>query len=246
MGITINTGNIIRAGAAATLIEVATGVRLAINTDPVMSKLLVATGTAGTVAIITTSLVDGTTATLPTVTVTAGANAATFTSGAATAGTAGVSGVDVISGGASADFIVGGGGADTITGGAGADNLFFLQAHSTLSSLNVITDYRAAAGDNAGALDTIIIGNVATAAGTNATVQDLSASASLGAALNAAANTNAQAAGLSVFMWGGNTYAFVETTGGTTTFVTSDFLVQIVGTPFTTATGIAGLGIDGV
>jgi hypothetical protein len=48
-------------------------------------------------------------------------------------------------------------------------------------------------------------------------------------------------------MYGGDTYVLVETTGANTpTFVTTDFLVKITGTPFTTSTAIAGLGIDGI
>jgi Ca2+-binding RTX toxin-like protein len=155
-------------------------------------------------------------------------------------------GVDSIDGGAGADTIVGGGGADVITGGAGIDVIYFAKEMSNLSNLVTLTDYRAATGDNAGALDTLVITNQVAAAGTIATVQDLSTSASLGAALNAAANSNTQNIGLSVFMWGGNTYAYVETTGADTTFTTSDFLVKITGTTWTTATAIAGLGFDGV
>jgi len=133
-----------------------------------------------------------------------------------------------------------------LTGDAGADRFFFLKAQSVLSSLATITDYRAAGGNNAGGADTIILGDVATQAGTVATVQDFSSQASLGAALNAAANGNAVDRGLVVFMWGGDTYVLVETTGATTTFVTTDFLVKLTGTPFTTSTAIAGLGIDGI
>jgi len=151
-----------------------------------------------------------------------------------------------IIGGAGADVIVGGGGADILTGGAGVDKFVFLQAHSVLGSIATITDYRAAAGDNAGALDTIVLGNQATAAGTIATVQDFLTSASLGAALNLAANGNTVSAGLVVFIYGGDTYAMVETTGATATYVAGDFLVKITGTPFTTSTALAGLGFDGV
>lgn len=164
-----------------------------------------------------------------------------------TAGTAGTNADDTIIGGAGVDTIVGGGGNDVLTGDAGADRFAFVKADSTLGNLATITDYRAAAGNNAGAADTIILGDVVSAVGTVTTVQDLSAQASLGAALNAAANSNTTAAnGVVVFMYGGDTYVLVETTAATATFVATDFLVKITGTPFNTSTAIAGLGIDGL
>jgi Ca2+-binding RTX toxin-like protein len=215
-----------------------------------------------------TQLAGIVTATAPTVTTTTGSATGTltfiadgvhtlaFTRGAATAsitattatgtaGTAGTVGDDIITGGAGADLIFGGGGVDTLTGDAGIDRFFFLNGQARLSSLPTITDYRSATGNNAGALDTILIGDQVVVAGTTATVQDLSTSASLGTALNAAANTNTQAMGLSVFMWGGSTYFYVEAVNATT-FVTTDTLIKITGTPYTTATAIAGLGFDGV
>jgi hypothetical protein len=51
-----------------------------------------------------------------------------------------------------------------------------------------------------------------------------------------------------VFTHGSDTYAFVETTGATTTHVAADFLVKLTGTPTGLAVGatIAGAGIDAV
>jgi len=242
MGLTVNTGAITKALANITLTEIAAGVIAAVNADPVVGKLVTASQAAAGVAIVFTSLIDSTNTTAPTVTITTATNSPTYTAGAATAGTAVTAGADTVLGGAGADVIIGGGGADVLTGGADADTFFFLKAHSVLGSLATITDYRATGMGS----DVIVFGDITTLAGTTATVQDLSTSASLGAALNAAANTNTVGAGLSVFIWGGNTYVYVETTGATTTFVTTDALVVLTGTPFNTSTAIAGLGIDGV
>jgi len=229
--------------AAADVLAASTGLAAAINANPNLTGLIgTATNALGVVTV--TARVDGV---LPTAITEASADAGvTVATTNTTTGTAGTTGVDTIVGGAGADLIVGGGGADVLTGDAGADRFFFLKAQSVLGSIATITDYRAAAGNNAGAADTIVLGDVVTQAGTVATVQDLSSQASLGAALNAAANGNAVDRGLVVFMWGGDTYILVETTGATTSFVTSDFLVKITGTPYTTATAIAGLGIDGI
>ncbi len=242
MGLTVNTGAITKAATDITLNEIATGVRLAVNTDPVMGKLVVVTGSNA--ALVFTSLVDGTTGTLPTVTVTTATNSPTFTAGAATAGTAGTVAIDTIDGGAGADVIVGGGGADTITTGAGADNVFFLKAHSNLATMATITDFTFAVGGSSN--DKIIIGDVSTVASNKTTVQDLSSSATLAAALDAAALAATTDAGLSVFVWGGNEYAYVETTGATATYQASDFVVKLTGLPLAVGATIAGSGFDAV
>jgi hypothetical protein len=83
----------------------------------------------------------------------------------------------------------------------------------------------------------------ATAFGTVATVQDFSAQGSLGAALNAAAAANAVVRGLSIFMFGGNTYAYIENTAAGATFdATNDFLLQLDGVMFTTSTALTNTG----
>jgi len=161
-----------------------------------------------------------------------------------TPGTAGTSAVDSLDGGAGADLLVGGGGADTITTGSGADRVFFLKAHSNAATLTTITDFTYAVGGSSN--DTIILGDVATAVGTVTTVQDLSSSASLTAALNAAALANAVDNGLSVFIYGGDTYAYVETTGATGTYQAADFVVKLTGTPLAAGATIAGTGFDAV
>jgi len=227
---TVNAG----ADAAATEGALAT----AINGNAALAGIATASAASGD--LVVTFLVDG--ALQATASASNGGN--TFAATATTTGTVGTTGVDTIDGGAGADLIFGGGGADRLTGGADADQFFFLKAQSTLANLATITDYRATGAGT----DTIVLGDVTAAAGTVATVQDFSAQASLGAALNAACAGNAVDNGLIVFMWGGNTYVLVETDGGgdPTTFVATDFLVMITGTPFTTATAIAGLGIDGI
>lgn len=159
-------------------------------------------------------------------------------------GTAGTTAVDVIDGGAGADVLVGGGGADTITTGAGADTIFMLQAHSVLAAAATITDYTYAV--DATSNDTLTIGDVTTIIGTTLTVQDLSAQTTLALALGAAANTNTVDAGLSVFIWGGDEYVYVETTGSTTTYAATDTVVKLTGLPLASGDAIAGAGFDAV
>jgi Ca2+-binding RTX toxin-like protein len=229
--------------AAADVLAASTGLAAAINANTNLTGLI-ATATNALGVVTVTALVDG----VLTTGITEGSadNGVTVATANTTTGTAGTTGADTVVGGAGADLIVGGGGADVLTGDAGIDRFFFLKAHSVLGSIATITDYRAAAGNNAGAADTIVLGDQVAVAGSVATVQDFSSAASLGAALNSAANGNATNVGLVVFMYGGDTYALVETTGGNTTYTAGDFLIKITGTPFTTATALAGLGFDGV
>jgi Ca2+-binding RTX toxin-like protein len=225
-----------------TLAEIGVGIRAALAADPVLSKLIAISGTAP--AVIFTSLVDGVLA-APTVTFTkTGADAVTYTVGTLTAGTAGTTAVDSVDGGAGADVIVGGGGADILTGGAGADNFFFVSGQSTLATMGTITDFTFAAGGSSN--DKIIIGDLATAIGTRTVVQDLSASTTLAAALGTAAATNLVNNGLSVFTWGGDSYAYVEGTGATTTYAAGDFVVKLTGVPLAVGATIAGSGFDAV
>lgn len=222
--------------------EIAIGISAAIAADPVMSQLIKATVVG--VGVVLTSLVDGVLA-APTVTLTkTGTIAPAYIVGTLTAGTAGTVAVDTIDGGAGADLIVGGGGADILTGGAGVDTFFFLKGHSNQAALATITDYTYAVGGSSN--DKIILGDVVTAAGTITKVQDLSSSATLGAAFNAAALSNTQDLGLVAFIFGGNTYMMVETTGATSDYVSSDFAVKLTGTPIAAGTALAGLGFDAI
>jgi S-layer protein len=227
-----------------TAAEIATGIRTAVANDAVLSKLISTSEGASTAHVIFTSLVDGVLA-APTVTLTkTGAQAVGYTVGTLTAGTAGTTAVDTIDGGAGADLIVGGGGADILTGGAGADNFFFVSGQSTLATMGTITDFTFATGGSSN--DKIIIGDLATAIGTRTVVQDLTASATLAAALGTAAATNLVNSGLSVFTWGGDSYAYVEGTGATTTYAAGDFVVKLTGVPLAVGATIAGSGFDAV
>jgi hypothetical protein len=64
--------------------------------------------------------------------------------------------------------------------------------------------------------------------------------------LNAAALANTVADGLSVFTFGGDTYAYVETTGATGTYQAADFVVKLTGTSLAAGATIVGSGFDAV
>lgn len=162
-------------------------------------------------------------------------------------GSAEADGILVIKGGSGNDTLNSGKGADTLTGGAGADNFVFgPNGISTFSALDTITDYRATTGANAGAADTITLRGATVVASDKVTVQDLSTASDLADALNTAANGATTDNGLSVFLFGGDTYAYVETTGASTTYVENDTLIKLAGTPFAAGDSIAGLGIANV
>ncbi|WP_347883729.1 DUF4214 domain-containing protein [Pseudomonas aestiva] len=162
-------------------------------------------------------------------------------------GSAEADGILVIKGGSGDDTLNSGKGANTLTGGAGADNFVFgPNGISTFGALDTITDYRATTGANAGAADTITLRGATVVASDKATVQDLSTASDLADALNTAANGATTDNGLSVFLFGGDTYAYVETTGSSTTYVENDTLIKLAGTPFAEGTSIAGLGIANV
>jgi len=167
-------------------------------------------------------------------TITGGDGADTISGGVGIDTLTGGAGADSISGGDGIDTIAGGTGADTLTGGAGVDVFQLTLGDATLAVLDVITDFSG---------DSISYTGVADVAGTVATVQDFSAQTSLGAALNAAAASNATNLGQIVFIFGGNTYAMVETVGAGAAYVATDALVQITGTPFTTSTALTSIFI---
>jgi len=219
------------------LATIGTGLAAAITANTNLTGLVSASN-AG--AVVTVSyLVDGNTTGVGSVT---DANILDLAVGVvqSVVGTVGTAGLDTISGGTGGDIIVGGGAVDSLTGGAGDDTFFFLKAQSTLASLTTISDYARVTGDT----DKIVIGDVATAQGTVTTVQDLSVYASLGAAVDAAALANTAANGASVFIWGGDTYMHVETTGANTTYTAGDFVVKLTGTPLAAATTTTGKGFD--
>lgn len=226
--------------AAADVAAAATGLAAAINSNTNLAGIVTASSSSGVVTI--TSLVDG--AISATVSKSAASGNATIATASSVTGTAGTAAADTVDGGAGADVIVGGGGADVLTGGAGADTFFFLKDHSNAATLATITDFTFAVGGASN--DKIVLGDVAAAIGTVTTVQDLSSAASLTAALNAAALANGVNAGLSMFIYGGDTYAYVETTGATGTYQAADFVVKLTGTPLATGANIVGAGFDAV
>nr|WP_314559805.1 DUF4214 domain-containing protein [uncultured Pseudomonas sp.] len=199
--------------------------------------------TLADVADNTLTLVDQTVAAGKTLTI----DASAVTRSVAIDGSAEADGILVIKGGSSNDTLNSGKGADTLTGGAGADNFVFgPNGISTFGALDTITDYRATTGANDGAADTITLRGATVMASDKATVQDLSTASDLADALNTAANGATTDNGLSVFLFGGDTYAYVETTGASTTYVENDTLIKLAGTPFAEGTSIAGLGIANV
>ena len=208
----------------------------AINANAALKGIASATSTATTVVI--TYAVDGDQVAPTGTGTTTGVNAETA------AGTAGTAAVDSLNGGAGADLIVGGGGADVLTGGAGVDTFFFLTGHSVLASLATIADYTFATGGTSN--DKLTLGNQVAAIGTVTTVQDLSALVSIQAAVDAAATANLVTNGLSVFIWGGNEYAYVESTAAGTSYVATDFIVKLTGLPLAAGATIAGSGFDAV
>jgi hypothetical protein len=113
-----------------------------------------------------------------------------------------------------------------------------------LAATATITDFTFATGGTSN--DKLILGDQVAAIGTTTTVQDLSSAVSIQAAIDTAATTNIVDAGLSVFIWGGNTYAYVETTGSGTSYVATDFIVKLTGLPLAAGATIAGSGFDAV
>ncbi|MDR6180805.1 hypothetical protein QE393_004065 [Pseudomonas sp. SORGH_AS 211] len=199
--------------------------------------------TLADVADNTLTLVDQTVAAGKTLTI----DASAVTSSVTIDGSAEADGILVIKGGSGDDTLNSGKGADTLTGGAGTDNFVFgPNGISTFGALDTITDYRATTGANAGAADTITLRGATVVASDKATVQDLSSAGSLADALNTAANGATTDNGLSVFLFGGDTYAYVETTGSGTTYAESDTLIKLAGTPFAADESIVGLGIANV
>jgi len=223
-------------GADAT----ADGVALAaaINAKAELKGLVSAAAAAGVVTV--TSLTDGDL----TASTVVDASAATGVIATTTAGTAGTSAVDTLNGGAGNDVLVGGGGADVLTGGAGVDNFFFMKGHSTLAATATITDFTYVSGGTSN--DKLIIGDVVAVSSNLTTVQDYSSAVSIQAAVDAAATANTTDNGLVAFIYGGNEYVYVETTGAGTSYVNTDFIVKLTGTPLAAAATVAGAGFDAV
>lgn len=191
------------------------------------------------------TLVDQTVAATKTLTVDASAvtSSVTINGSAETDGILilkGGSGGNTLIGGEGTDTLVAGAGVDTLTGGKGADSFVLTAANgSTLSALDTITDYRAVAGE----LDTLTLQGAPIVI--SGTVQDLTGQPTLEDALNAVANDATTNNGLSVFLFGTDTYAYVESEGTATTYNAADTLIRLAGTPFAAGTDLADLGIAG-
>lgn len=153
----------------------------------------------------------------------------------------------ILIGGPGVSTFYGSQGADTMTGGADRDEfIFYASNRSTLAVMDTITDFSATTGANAGARDIINIVDIATVASNMTTVRDLSFHVSLVNALNDMSDAMTVNNGLGVFIWGNDTYAYVETTGALMSYVTADTLIKLGGIPFAAGTNIGGLGIDNV
>jgi S-layer protein len=210
---------------------------------------ITASGNAGlnlTAASTALTKVDASGITLGGFTWTAGAITATVAvkgslTGTNTVDLSSVTGAVTYTGGSGNDIITVGKGINTLTGGAGSDSYTFgATTRSTLSNLDTITDYRTSG------TDFITITDIGVVSSNLNTVQNVSDQGSLALALDVIANAATTSNGLSVFIWGGNTYAYVETTGATTTYQASDTVIKLTGTPFTASSSIVGLGIDAV
>jgi S-layer protein len=238
---TITTNNIVTTFTAATNADTsATAAAAAINANASLKGIVSAS--AATNVVTLTFLVDG------------DQTAATFGAGATgnagavattTAGTAGTAAADTITAGTGNDVIASAGGNNVITGGAGADTFYFLKPQSivsggTTSTINDFVVSSTATGDR------LILGDQTAALGTLTTVQDFSSQATLAAAVNSAALGNAVNDGTTVFLWGGASYVYVETTGAGSTAANSDFIVKLAGTPAAAGSLVTGNFILGV
>ncbi len=156
-----------------------------------------------------------------------------------------------IIGDANANTIAGGAGADQLTGGAGVDTFVFATGDSTLANMDTITDYRAAGGDNAGALDLIDLTGVSAQVG-DATgvvfdsVTDFGPGTTLAQTLDAVASANSVNNGTYVFTNNGDTYVYIESAGGANTYQAGDTVIKIIGTPWVAGTDVGTLGVDGI
>lgn len=142
----------------------------------------------------------------------------------------GSGGSQTVTGSGMADSLAGGAGADNLTGGVGIDTFVFAVGDSTLADMDTITDYRAA-----GEQDVLNLKGITVSPSSSATVVDANGFASvLRDALNAMALDNDVANGVSVFIFAGDTYVYVESTSGAglPTYTDGDTVIKILGTPW--------------
>lgn len=150
-----------------------------------------------------------------------------------------------ILGGSGNDVITVGKAGNTVTGGGGSDVFNFVvtgTSSSTLNNLTTITDYRTAGSD------TINIAGITTVASNFNTVQDLTLSGigSLTVLMDQLAADNNVNNGLTVTIFQGDTYLYIESNGADTSYAAGDTVIKLTGTPFLAGASIAGLGIDSV
>lgn len=156
-------------------------------------------------------------------------NAADFTGKLTLAGSADI---DIIKVGSAGSVITGLGGADKITLGTGVDQVVYTNKNQSVAGTqDVITGFKASGADKI-VLSGITTAEVSTSvlANVQSAVNALVTGATLTNALDAAANAATTNNGLVWFEFGGNTYALVEATGATTTYVATDLVIQLVGT----------------
>lgn len=144
--------------------------------------------------------------------------------------------------GSGGSTLYGGKGADTLIGGAGDDNFVYsFDTRSKWTAMDTIEDYRTSG------TDVIVLGDVHVVAATINVIQEFDSTFSdVRDVLNAVASGNSVDYGLSVFIWGGDTYVYLETVGSANTYSDFDYFIKLAGLPFASGTAIAGLGISGI
>jgi Ca2+-binding RTX toxin-like protein len=250
-GITSNA-QITTAASSTTTGEIATAIKIAITSNPLLNNLIGTSGTGSNV--IFTSLIDGNYATAPTVSITGGT--AAFTAGSATPGTDSTneSGSDNLDGSLGDDIIKGGSGNDTITGGLGSDILIGGAGNDTfITSGALISSDLIIGGSGIDTLsftdtDSSITFNASTATNVQSIEKIITAANPLAISITVSTST----VGLTTIDLSGDTNAsgtnVVSSTGanGLTTIIGSAGVDQItLGTaaPATTITGGAGADI---
>lgn len=149
-------------------------------------------------------------------------------------------------GGSGNDQITVGKAGNTVTGGGGSDVFNIVVtggvSSSTATALTTITDYRTSG------LDTIEINGLVAVASNLNSVQDFTSSgfSTLTEVLNQLAADNIQNNGLTVTIFGNDTYIYVESDGAGTSYAAGDTVIKLTGKPFAANIGIDGLGIDSV
>ncbi len=139
---------------------------------------------------------------------------------------------DSIKGGTGVDTITGGDGTDTMTGGAGADTFAFAAGDNAGANgaavADVITDFVVGTDKlQFTAFADVVSGQQAAV---QAAVTALAANSTEAQIATAMANANTTDLGVSFAVFGGNTYAYAETTGATATHVeAANIFIKLTG-----------------